>query len=215
MPPPPPLLPKPERFDVTSLFLNQGRWPSGGQKETPIMKDKRSSKAQGSERGNVDLKTDAGGGSAGQARLGGGMRKNGKPGASSADDGGGGPGEAVLRAYGVSDPGAVPGNLLVSGKSFVPAAGAADPAAAGVLGEASALRVSADRGAVATGGLLGGQAAGPAATPHGGLQAPSTRRKPPRQGVARVCRRRRHIGATCGSWTSSRTRRCAGEPFGC
>ncbi|NUN94145.1 MAG: hypothetical protein HUU04_10255 [Verrucomicrobiae bacterium] len=92
------------------------------------------------ERGNVDLKIDAGGGSFGQARLGGGMRKNGKPGASSADGDRDGPGEAMFRACGVPNPWVVPGNFLVSGKAFVPAAGAVDPVTAGALGEASSLR---------------------------------------------------------------------------
>jgi len=180
------------------------------------MKGKRSSTAQGSERGDVDLKTDAGGGSAGQARLGGGMRKNGKPGASSADDGGGGPGEAVLRACGVSDFGAVPGNLLGSGKSFVSAAGASDPADAGALEEAPSLRRSANRGAVATGGLVGGQAAGPSGhAARRGCGRPRRGANHPARASPRVCRRRRCIGATCGSWTSSRTRRCAGESCGC
>ncbi|MCC7518155.1 MAG: transposase [Verrucomicrobiae bacterium] len=43
---------------------------------------------------------------------------------SSADGGGGGPGGAVLRACGMSDPGPFPGHLLASEKADVPAAGA-------------------------------------------------------------------------------------------
>jgi putative transposase len=84
--------------------------------------------------------------------------KNSKPGASTgsgADDGGGG---GMLRAGGLPHPAVIALYLLVSGASTHDGPTATAAAVAGVVGRTSALRVSADRGAVGRGRLAGGQA---------------------------------------------------------
>src|ERR1019366_4100537 len=85
-------------------------------------------------------------------------KKNYKSGASTgtgADNGGGG---GVLRAGGLPHPAVIALYLLVSGASPHDGPTTTGAAVAGVVGRTSALRVSADRGAVGRGRLAGGQA---------------------------------------------------------
>ena len=83
--------------------------------------------------------------------------KNCKPGAPARSSPPGGKPGAVLRASRVPRSAFGPVHVWVSGPALVRGRAAATKAVTGAVGATSALRVSADRGVVAPGGLAGGQ----------------------------------------------------------
>jgi len=142
--------------------------------------------------------------------------KNCKPGASAgvgADHRGGG---GLLRACGVPHPAVVALHLLVSGPTAFDGSPATVPAVAGVVRRTSPLRLSADRGATAPGGLAGGQAPGAAsASSRGVASAAHETQGRPAWRFDRIARQSHPSWSRLDLGLHRRMPRCAGERCGC